>query len=80
MKQEFVEKMISKVIPNTQFEIKSYELLEKQFLTPEGNWVPDSPAIFIGITILKEGDDLSKTNLTEFLTNITGFEFAVNRV
>lgn len=80
MRQELTEKILNKLIPNTKFEISSYQILPKNYLNNHGEWISDSPAIFIGIKIINEGEDLKKINLTDFLTDMTGFEFSVNRV
>ena len=49
MKQEFVEKMFETIFPEVKVDIISYEVLEKNQLNENNEWVKDLPAIFIDV-------------------------------
>lgn len=80
MKQEFVEKMFKSIFPDVKIEIISYEVLEKNQLNENNEWVKDSPAIFIQIRYNNDGETIPNNfNLTEYLTNLTGHEFSITK-
>lgn len=86
MKQEFVEKMFETIFPNVKIEIISYEVLERNQLNENGEWIKDLPAIFIDVRYKdKKDDDTPGThpsgfNLSEYLSNFTGHEFSISKV
>ena len=83
MKQEFVEKMLTSLFPKSQLRIVSYTLMERLQLNEKDEWVKDTPAIFIDITFPESSETnevLKDLYLTDYLSNMTGFEFAVNKV
>lgn len=72
------ETLFDKIYPELEIKIKSVEVLERKKLSEDNNWVDDSPSIFVGIE-LKEFPSKS-SNISEELTNLTGFEFNVYRI
>ena len=78
MKQEFVEKMFETIFPEVKIDIISYEVLERNQLNENNEWVKDLPAIFIQV---KYSNDTmtSNFNLTDYLTNLTGHEFSITK-
>lgn len=83
MKQEFVEKMLTSLFPKSKLKIVSYTLMDRQQLNESGEWVKDTPAIFIDITFPEDSETnevLKDLYLTDYLSNMTGFEFAVTKV
>lgn len=83
MNQEFVEKMLTSLFPKSQLRIVSYTLMERLQLNEKDEWVKDTPAIFIDITFPESSETnevLKDLYLTDYLSNMTGFEFAVTKV
>ena len=86
MKQEFVEKMFETIFPEVKIDIISYEVLEKNQLNENNEWVKDLPAIFIGAKFIDKVDDNtpcvhpSGFNLTDYMSNLTGHEFSITKV
>jgi hypothetical protein len=91
MKREFVEKMFEKIFPEVKIEIISYEVLERNQLNENNEWVKDLPAIFIDAHYADNEDDNdtintpigthpSGFNLSEYLSNFTGHEFSITKV
>ena len=78
MRREIFEKMLNKLYPDSKIEVVSYEILPKNQLSESGEWIPDTPAVFVGIRF----KDLDKIdiNLTDYFSEFTGFEFSVSRV
>ena len=78
MKEEMVRKLFEILYP--KLEIVSIEFLPRQKLNENNEWVKDSSAIFIGVKYAEEAnfDSIREYNgVTNFLTNLTGFEFNV---
>lgn len=86
MKREFVEKMFETIFPEVKIDIISYEVLERNQLNENNEWVKDLPAIFIDARYHdKTDDDAAGThpsgfNLSEYLSNFTGHEFSITKV
>lgn len=78
MKKDTVFLLFEKLYPN--LEIKTVNFLPRQQLNESGEWVKDSPSIFIGIKYHEDCnyDSIREDgNISEFLTILTGFEFNV---
>jgi hypothetical protein len=86
MKREFVEKMFETIFPNVKILIVSYEVLERNQLNENGEWVKDLPAIFIDIRYDDKKEDEAQGTypsgfkLSEYLSNFTGHEFSITKV
>ena len=78
MKRDMFEKMITKLFPDQKIEVVNYEILSKNKLVENGEWVLDTPAVFVDIRC--EDFDIKGLYLTEYFTNLTGHEFAINKV
>ena len=78
MKREIFEKMINKLYPDEKMEVVSYEILEKNMLNENGEWVLDRPAVFVGLRF--DNNNQLSLNLTDYFTNFTGYEFSISRV
>jgi hypothetical protein len=78
VKREIFESMLKKLYPNDKFEVVSYEILSKNQLNESGEWIPDSPAIFVGLRFTDV--DLKHINLTNYFSDFTGFEFSISKV
>ena len=79
MKQEFFEKIFSTLFPDSKIVILSYTVLDRQQLNEKNEWVKDSPAIFIVLSNI-DGDVFEDFYLTEYLSNLTGFEFNISKM
>ena len=75
MRIETTKKIFETLYKDLEIEIKSYEVLPRNKLTEQQEWIEDSPAIFVGVSI--KGDKRETNNLSNTLTNLTGFEFNV---
>lgn len=81
MKQEFVEKMLKTIFSDVKIDIVSYEVLERNQLNENNEWVKDLPAIFIEIRYGNDSETIPNNfNLTEYLTNLTGHEFSITKI
>jgi hypothetical protein len=79
MKQEFVEKIFSTLFPDSKIQILSYTVLDRQQLNEKNEWVKDSPAIFIVLSFT-DSNVFEDFYLTEYLSNLTGFEFNISKM
>jgi hypothetical protein len=79
MKQEFFEKIFSTLFPDSKIQILSYTVLDRQQLDEKNEWVKDSPAIFIVLSSINS-DVFEDFYLTEYLSNLTGFEFNISKM
>lgn len=79
MKQEFFEKIFSTLFPDSKIQILSYTVLDRQQLNEKNEWVKDSPAIFIVLSSINS-DVFEDFYLTEYLSNLTGFEFNISKM
>lgn len=70
--------MINTLYPEQKIEIVSYEVLEKNMLIESGEWVLDTPAVFVSIRC-KDFEDKG-LYLTDYFTNFTGHDFSINKV
>ena len=78
MNEDMVRKIFSKLYP--KLVVKSVEFLERQELNENGEWSQDSSSIFVGIGYAEEAnfDSIRENgNITDTLTELTGFEFNV---
>ena len=78
MKRDMFEKMITKLFPDQKIEVVSYEVLSKNKLDGNCECVLDTPAVFVDIRC--EDFDNKGLYLTDYFTNFTGHEFAINKV
>ena len=78
MRREIFEKMLDKLYPDKKIEVVSYEILPKNQLNESGEWIPDTPAVFVGVRF--NDIDNVDINLTNYFSEFTGFEFSVSRV
>jgi hypothetical protein len=77
MNKPMVENIFKSLFPELEVEIFSYEELPRQQLNESQEWVPDSPAYFIGVKI-KEYPS-SVLNMSETVSLYTGYEFNIFR-
>jgi hypothetical protein len=82
MRRELVEKILSTLYPDKNINIIHYEVLEKNRLDENNNWVIDTPAIFMDVKF--ENYDNKEYyfggSLSEELTKFTGYEFAITKI
>jgi len=78
VRREIFEKMINTLYPEEKIEISSYEILEKNKLNESGEWVSDTPAVFVGLRF--DNNNQLSLNLTDYFTNFTGYEFSISKV
>lgn len=78
MRREVFEKMISKLYPDQDIQVVSYQLLEKNQLNENGEWISDVPAVFVEIKC--DNFDSKGLLLSDYFTNFTGYEFAISKV
>lgn len=77
MRQVIFEKMLVKLFPDQKLVVSEYFSMNRYRHSETGDWVLDSPAIFVILTYDKfenNGVDLSK-----FFTDFTGREFIITR-
>ncbi len=70
--------MLNKLYPEGKIEVVNYEILERNQLNESGEWVKDSPAVFVGVKL--NGTDTGGIGLTNYFTDFTGFEFSIYHV
>ena len=78
MRRELFESMLNKLYPEGKIEVVNYEILERNQLNESGEWVKDSPAVFVGVKL--NGTDTGGIGLTNYFTDFTGFEFSIYHV
>jgi hypothetical protein len=72
------ETYFDKVHPDLKIEIKDIEVLNRKKLTDDNIWEDDTPAIFVGVDIKEFPPNSS--DISEELSNLTGFEFNIYRI
>lgn len=70
--------MLEKLYPEGKIEVVNYEILERNQLNESGEWVKDTPPVFVGVRL--NGTDTKKIGLTNYFTDFTGFEFSIYHV
>jgi hypothetical protein len=78
VRRELFESMLNKLYPEGKIEVVNYEILERNQLNESGEWVKDSPAVFVGVKL--NGTDTGGIGLTNYFTDFTGFEFSIYHV
>lgn len=78
MRRDIFETMLTKLRPEVKFEVVSYEILPKSRLDESGEWLPDTSAVFVELRF--DNSNPLNLNLTDYFTNLTGFEFSISRV
>lgn len=78
MRRDIFEKIMTKLYPDEKIEVVSYEILEKNMLNENGEWVLDTPAVFVELRF--DSNNQLSLNLTDYFTNFTGYEFSISRV
>lgn len=77
MKREYSEKIIKMLFPELEYEIDHYEVLHRQCLDENFNWVEDTPSIFIGVKIINKPEIYKDSNLSEVISEYTGREYNI---
>lgn len=78
MKEDTIYLIFNKLYPNIK--IKTIEFLPRQMMNENEEWVDDYPSIFIGVGYHEDADfDTIRENgdISEFISNLTGFEVNV---
>ena len=77
MKREMFEKVLQIMLPGS--EIVVYEVLPRNQLNENNEWVPDSPAIFLSIKYESDTNrDIRSGRLSERLSDMTGYEVNID--
>ena len=77
MEQPLVEQIIKSLYPELELEIYSFEVLHRQQLNELQEWVPDSPAFFVGVNIKEYPTPV--LNMSDVVSLYTGREFNIFR-
>lgn len=77
MDKSLVEKILKSLYPDLGMEIISFEVLPRKQLNESMEWVYDSPAIFVGVTM--NSFPSQSIDISEKLSLYTGYEFNVFR-
>ena len=78
VRRELFESMLEKLYPEGKIEVVNYEILERNQLNESGEWVKDTPAVFVGVRL--NGTNTGEIVLTSYFTDFTGFEFSIYHV
>jgi hypothetical protein len=77
MKREMFEKVLQIMLPGS--EITHYELLLRNQLNENNEWIPDSPAIFVSIKYESDANnDIRSGRLSQRLSDMTGYEVNID--
>jgi len=77
MKREMFEKVLQIMLPGS--EIVVYEVLPRNQLNENNEWVPDSPAIFLSIKYESDtNNDIRSGRLSQRLSDMTGYEVNID--
>lgn len=76
MKNEVFKKVLDIIIPGS--EILTYEVLPRNRLNENNEWVSDTPAIFLSITHLEYLSSTEFFELSETLSHITSHEVYID--
>ena len=77
MEQPLVEQIIKSLFPELEVEIYSFEVLQRQQLNELQEWVPDSPAHFVGVNVKEYPTPV--LNMSDVVSLYTGYEFNIFR-
>ena len=77
MEQPLVEQIIKSLFPELEVEIYSFEVLPRQQLNELLDWVPDSPAYFVGVNVKEYPTPV--LNMSDVVSLYTGCEFNIFR-
>lgn len=77
MDKPLVEKIFKSLYPDLGMEIISFEVLPRKQLNESMEWVDDSPAVFVGVTM--NSFPSQTIDISETLSLYTGYEFNVFR-
>ena len=82
MKREIVEKILSTLYPDKKIDIIHFEVLEKNQLDENNNWIPDSPAIFMDVRFknYESKEIYFGGSMSEELSKYTGHEFSITKI
>ena len=75
MKQEIVEKFITKMWPDNKFEIINYELMPRFDFNESGQFVESDSAIFIDMRMSDSSVNGYEVSIT--LQKFTGYKFSI---
>lgn len=78
MKKDTVFLLFEKLYPNLN--VKTINFLPRQQLNESGEWIKDTPSIFVGVGYHESAnyDSIREDgNISDYLTTLTGFEFYV---
>lgn len=78
MRIETTKQIFDTLFRDLKIEIINYEILNRNQLNENNEWVEDTPSIFVGVTI--SGDQRLTNNISDTLTNLTGYEYNVYTV
>jgi hypothetical protein len=77
MKMEMFEKVLQIMLPGSK--ILTYELLPRNQLNENNEWVPDSTAIFVSIKYESDdNNDIRSGRLSQRLSDMTGYEVNID--
>jgi hypothetical protein len=76
MKREMFEKVLRIMLPDS--EILTYELLQRNQLNENNEWIPDSPAVFVSIKYSDDNGNVGNGILSRQLTEMTGYEVNID--
>jgi hypothetical protein len=77
MRREVFEKVLQIMLPGSG--IIHYELLLRNQLNENNEWIPDSPAIFVSIKYKSDtNNDIRSGRLSQRLSDITGYEVNID--
>ena len=78
MRIETTKQIFDTLFRDLKIEIVTYEILNRNQLNENNEWIEDTPSIFVGVTI--GGDQRLTNNISNTLTNLTGYEYNVYTV
>jgi hypothetical protein len=77
MKREMFEKVLQLMLPGSK--IMEYELLPRNQLNENNEWIPDSPAVFVSIKYESDdNNDIRSGRLSQRLSDMTGYEVNID--
>jgi hypothetical protein len=76
MKRDIFEKVLRIMLPDS--EILTYELLQRNQLNENNEWIPDSPAVFVSIKYSDDNSNVGNGKLSRQLTEMTGYEVNID--
>jgi hypothetical protein len=77
MKREMFEKVLQIMLPGSK--IMEYELLPRNQLNENNEWIPDSPAVFVSIKYESDdNNDIRSGRLSQRLSDMSGYEVNID--